>query len=389
VPFARLLAWYAVYYDAQTMSEAARMASFPENEELQQAGQATDAGFLWDFWYPAVRSEEIRGKRLATAMLLEVPLVLGRTSDGRAFAMRDSCPHRGIPLSYGRFDGTTVECSYHGWRFDGCSGKCVEIPSLTSQDKLKVDRIFAGHYPCEERDGYVWVYMTAPGGRAPEKIVAAPELSKFGARFKRTQLFCDLPSHVDHGIIGLMDPAHGPFVHQSWFWRSRRSIHEKEKKFEPIPNGFRMSPHSPSTNSAPYQLLKKMTGAPVTTTIDFVLPNMRLEEIRSGKLWFSSRATVTPVRRDLCRIDFVAAWNVPLPVFVFRSFAKTFLRQDQETMIQQSEGLKHNPRLMLIDDADRPAKWYFALKANALEERRTGQAKPHPMDGPVTLHWKS
>ena len=33
--------------------------------------------------------------------------------------------------------------------------------------------------------------------------------------------------------------------------------------------------------------------------IDFVLPNMRLEEIRSGHLWFSSRATVTPVRRDV------------------------------------------------------------------------------------------
>jgi len=65
------------------------------------------------------------------------------------------------------------------------------------------------------------------------------------------------------------------------------------------------------------------------------------------------------------------------------------LRQDQETMIRQSEGLKHNPRLMLIDDADRPAKWYFALKANLLEERRTGQPVPHPMGGPVTLHWKS
>jgi len=53
-----------------------------------------------------------------------------------------------------------VECSYHGWKFDGCSGQCVEIPSLTSQDKLKVERIFAGHYPCEEHDGYVWVYMS-------------------------------------------------------------------------------------------------------------------------------------------------------------------------------------------------------------------------------------
>jgi hypothetical protein len=58
-------------------------------------------------------------------------------------------------------------------------------------------------------------------------------------------------------------------------------------------------------------------------------------------------------------------------------------------MIRQSEGLKHNPRLMLIDDADRPAKWYFALKQNLIEERRTGIPLPHPMPGPVTLHWKS
>ena len=371
------------------MSEAVRTTLQTDAEPTQETAPAIDAGFLWDFWYPAVRSSQITGQRLVTAMLLEVPLVLGRTSEGKVFAMRDSCPHRGIPLSYGRLDGRVVECCYHGWRFEACTGQCVEIPSLSGQDKLKVERIFAGHCPCEERDGYVWVYMNSPGTRLPETIPAAPALTVFSGKYTITHLSCELPSHIDHGIIGLMDPAHGPFVHQSWFWRSRRSIHEKEKKFEPVPNGFRMSPHSPSTNSAPYQLLKKMTGAPVTTTIDFVLPNMRLEEIRSGKLWFSSRATVTPVQRDLCRIDFVAAWNVPLPVFVFRRFAKTFLRQDQETMIQQSEGLKHDPRLMLIDDADRPAKWYFALKANLLEERRTGQAKAHPMGGPVTLHWKS
>jgi phenylpropionate dioxygenase-like ring-hydroxylating dioxygenase large terminal subunit len=358
-----------------------------------------DAGFLSDFWYPAVRSSAIRGNRLVTAMLLEVPLVLGRTAEGRAFAMRDSCPHRGIPLSYGHFDGATVECSYHGWRFDACTARCVEIPSLTSQDKLKVERIFAGHYPCEERDGYVWVYMTsrdrkavdnAPGSRLAENVPAAPSLPVFSKKYKITQLECELPSHVDQGIIGLMDPAHGPFVHQSWFWRSKHSIHEKQKQFEPIPYGFRMSPHSPSSNSAPYQLLKRITGEGVTTTIDFVLPNMRLEEIHSGKMWFSSRATVTPVRRDLCRIDFVAAWNLPfLPVGLFRMFGKTFLRQDQETMIRQAEGLKHDPKLMLIDDADRPAKWYFGLKANFLEARRTGAEMEHPMTGPVTLRWRS
>ena len=414
------------------MSEAVRPILQSASEE-RGAAPESDAGFLWDFWYPALRSTEVTGNHLKTAMLLEVPLVLGRTAEGKAFAMRDSCPHRGIPLSYGRFDGKNLECSYHGWKFEACSGQCVEIPSLTSQDKLKVERIFAGHYPCEERDGYFWVRMNSgarivaaprgeekdkaeaqrtqrlaensrssgverveaggaspsPTGRVGLEFPAAPKLSTFSEKYRITHLACELPSHVDQGIIGLMDPAHGPFVHQSWYWRSRHSIHEKEKKFEPIPNGFRMSPHTPSSNSAPYRMLQKYTGEPVTTTIDFVLPNIRTEEIRSGKLWFSSRATVTPVRRDLCRIDFVAAWNLLLPVWIFRIFAQKFLRQDQETMILQAEGLKHNPRLMLIDDADRPAKWYFGLKANFLESRRTGAAMVHPMNGPVTLHWRS
>jgi hypothetical protein len=70
-------------------------------------------------------------------------------------------------------------------------------------------------------------------------------------------------------------------------------------------------------------------------------------------------------------------------------FGKTFLRQDQETMRRQAEGLKHAPKLMLIDDADRPAKWYFGLKANLLESRRTGTAMEHPMTGPVALRWRS
>src|SRR5712691_11422989 len=156
------------------MSEAVRTMMRMDAEAAQDAAAQADAGFLWDFWYPAARSTEIRGQKLVTAMLLEVPLVLGRTSEGKVFAMRDSCPHRGIPLSYGRLDGKVVECCYHGWRFDACSGQCVEIPSLSSQDKLKVERIFAGHFPCEENDGYVWVYMNSPGTRLPETIPAAP-----------------------------------------------------------------------------------------------------------------------------------------------------------------------------------------------------------------------
>ncbi|HWZ53809.1 MAG TPA: aromatic ring-hydroxylating dioxygenase subunit alpha, partial [Candidatus Acidoferrales bacterium] len=241
-----------------------------------------EAEMLWGFWYPALRSEQLRGRKLVRATLLDVPLVLGRDLAGAPFALRDVCPHRAFPLSFGQFDGTSVECAYHGWQFDAHTGQCRVIPSLTEDSKLKCERIFAGSFPCAERDGYIWAFMANPEGRALPNatlsdLPAVPSLPTFSAHYKIARLWADLPCTVDHGIIGLMDPAHGPFVHQAWWWRSRRSIREKSKQFEPIPNGFRMSPHTPSANSAPYKILKLITGEPATTTIDFVLPNQRFE----------------------------------------------------------------------------------------------------------------
>jgi len=74
---------------------------------------------------------------------------------------------------------------------------------------------------------------------------------------------------------------------------------------------------------------------------------------------------------------------------IAKFFGARFVRQDQVTMIKQAEGLKHNPSLMLIDDADKPAKWYFALKQARLDAAANGIAAKHPMDGPVELHWRS
>src|SRR5437763_14516044 len=99
-----------------------------------------------------------------------------------------------------------------------------------------------------------------------------PELPLPPGRNKITHLSAELPCNVDHGVIGLMDPAHGPFVHQSWWWRTRRSIHDKEKTFEPIPMGFRIRTHTPMPNSGAYKLLR-FFGDSVTPSIEFTLPN--------------------------------------------------------------------------------------------------------------------
>jgi len=368
------------------------------DESLQR--QTPDSLMLRGFWYRALPSDRVHRNQLVSAMLLETPLVIGRDQQGKTFALLDACPHRGMPLSCGRFDGSHVECSYHGWKFDGHTGQCALIPSLTPDQKLKIDRIYAGNFACDEHDDFIWVFIPEPGPpgarttRRTEVASDAPRVPVFSEKFKLAYLTSDLPCSVDHGIIGLMDPAHGPFVHQAWWWRTRDSIHEKQKAFEPIPYGFRMSAHTPSSNSAPYKLLKLYADADsITTTIDFTLPNMRWETIRAGKYWFSSLTTVTPITRSRCRIDVVAAWNLfrwlPFAPELLKFVFAKFVEQDRRTMELQSEGLKHNPHLMLIDDADRPAKWYFQLKQAWLDQRRSGGEFRHPMDGPVTLKWRS
>ncbi len=376
--------------------------------DLIQIGPADKPGppaeMIFGEWYPASRVAILKPGATTLTTLLGIPMLLGRKSDGTLFALRDLCPHRGIPLSAGWFDGETVMCKYHGWRFEPCTGRCEEIPSLTSHDALEPTRIYANAFPVRESDGYAWVYVPGAGtGRIGDEsaLPPVPQLPRFTPQFRTAHLAADLPCNVDHGIIGLMDPAHGPFVHQAWWWRSAGSIHEKTKHFEPIFDiegvggeggrnaGFRMSPHAPSANSAPYKLL----GKPITT-IDFVLPNRRFETIvatndRGKTRWFSSLTTVTPVTASTCRIDVVAAWNVgyrvPFVTALVKFFGARFVAQDQETMVEQARGLRSNPGLMLIDDADKPAKWYFALK----QRRLTGKGE-HPLAaGPVTLHWRS
>jgi phenylpropionate dioxygenase-like ring-hydroxylating dioxygenase large terminal subunit len=361
--------------------------------------------FLWGFWYPVLRTDRLRGQRLVATTRMDVPLVVGRDDEGKVFVLRDVCPHRAYPLSIGHFDGKNVECAYHGWQFDAHTGQCKLVPSITADSKLQCERIYCGSFPADERDGYVWAYFADPEGRpffSPglqvqpgpvdrDALPPAPELPKPGEGYRIAHLSADLNCSMDTGIVGLMDPAHGPFVHQSWYWRSRRSIREKQKQFEPIPNGFRMSAHAPSANSGPYKLLRYY-GESVTTQIDFVLPNTRTELVQCGKKFFANRTTVTPIRRDLCRLDFVAAWNIFtwLPVSLLLDlFGTRFIAQDQRVIDAQQPGLQVQPKMMLIDDADRQARWYFELKDALLTSRRTGQPMVHPMAGPVTLKWRS
>src|SRR6202162_5995830 len=225
-------------------------------------------------WYYAAPSRAVgRGKMLARRMLGE-PMLIGRDRAGSVFALRDISPHRGMPLSEGGFDGGEIECCYHGWRFT-TQGRCTAIPSLVEGQEFESGRIAVPAYPAREVQGNIWVFF----GTDPDAAPTIPLLDGFGdGGGPRIVERVRSAAQIAHAVVGLMDPAHGPFVHRAWWWRSRRSIQQKDKAFAPCPFVLAMTRHAPSRNSRAYRLLG---GAPETEIV-FRLPSMRIEHIRAG-----------------------------------------------------------------------------------------------------------
>ncbi len=337
---------------------------------------------LREMWYYALPGAALRPGRMQRKLLLGEPVLLGRAADGGVFALRDICPHRGIPLSDGRFDGREIKCCYHGWRFDP-SGRCTAIPSLVPDQGFDRSRIKIEAYPAREVQGNIWVFIGTDPTVAPE-IPILPGLGERGPDLYESVL---LPCRIDHAVVGLMDPAHGPFVHRSWWWRKEGSIHEKSKAFAASPFGFTMLRHAPSSNSNAYRLLG---GAP-ETEITFRLPATRIEHITAGRHLVVNLTAVTPLSDHQAQINFAIYWNVPLLSLlkpILRPYVRAFLNQDRAIMVRQAEGLKYDPPLALIDDADTQARWYYRLKAEYA--RATGARRPfvNPVEDRV-LRWRS
>jgi phenylpropionate dioxygenase-like ring-hydroxylating dioxygenase large terminal subunit len=346
-----------------------------------------DDGFLRDIWYFALPSGAVRTGAMQAKTLLGQPILIGRDKDGAVFALRDICPHRGIPLSYGRFDGTAVECCYHGWKF-APDGQCTCIPALTPDQDMDVGKIRVRNYPVAERGGGIWVYMAADETHSAEPATPPPDLPEVTE--SRTPGIVErmiFPCHIDHAVIGLMDPAHGPFVHKSWWWRSEASIHEKAKHFAPAELGFAMVRHQPSSNSAAYKIL----GGTPTTEITFRLPGLRVEDIEIGAHRVCGVTAVTPIDETTTEITHMIFWTIPLLSVlkpILRPFTRRFLGQDRDIVIRQQEGLKHKPSLMLINDSDTQAKWYFRLKKAYSTWRAEGGDFQNPVRE-TTLRWRS
>ena len=366
------------------------MAEGDQSAKAASPPTGVGRGFLYDMWYFAALSDDLKPGALKRYELLGEPVLLGRDKAGQAYALRDICPHRAAPLSAGRVvkddqGAQAVECPYHGWLFRTSDGACSKIPSLVEGQGIESERIRVRRWPVAESQGMVWIFMTSSPDVTPDESPPVFD-GVVGGRPKLVDRM-DFDSHIDHAVVGLMDPAHGPYVHQQWWWRSSRSQHDKQKRFGPRPFGFSMVRHEPSKNSRAYAIL----GGEPLTEITFRLPGLRWEHIVVGKRQVLALTCLTPVSETKTRITQLI-WS-DHPAFLIlkpliKAGARRFLQQDADMVNLQNEGLRYDPALIWIDDADKQAKWYQALKRNWINARRDNKPFVNPVE-PTTLRWRS
>jgi phenylpropionate dioxygenase-like ring-hydroxylating dioxygenase large terminal subunit len=162
-------------------------------------------------WFIAARSDELRAVGPIARAVNGTPLVLYRDAARRVVAMEDRCPHKNVALSLGRVCGDTLQCRYHGWRFDP-AGAVVDVPCHAPAERLPACRVPT--FRAVEQDDWIWVHVGEP-----EIAASAPPPPRYerSERYGWFELQNVIHAPVDLILENGLDCSHTGFAHEGLF----------------------------------------------------------------------------------------------------------------------------------------------------------------------------
>lgn len=286
-------------------------------------------------WYVGCESVELSDRPLAT-QLLDQSIVLFRDGEGKAAALLDRCPHRNVPLSTGRLRDGCLECSYHGWRFDG-EGACVAVPGRPGQQPSPAR---ATRFATQEQDGYVWVWPS-PGQTPTRNPYTLDSVDADHTVIHRT---IDYEADLHASVENTIDVPHTAFLHRGLFRSAEPS--------KPITCNLSREGESVRATyvgeQRPDTWLARLL-APGGGTLEhedrFELPGVVRVEYRVGsRAHLLSTALFTPMSAQRTRVYATVAYRLNLIpgswlAPVLRRVAARVLREDAEVLAQQTRNL--------------------------------------------------
>ena len=113
-------------------------------------------------WFAIARSGELAPGEVRAMHLFGQDLVAYAGDDGTVHLAEAYCPHLGAHIAVGgRVEDNCIRCPFHGWKFDGDSGDCVDIPY--AQTERISARATLRTFPTVDRNGliFAWHHLEA------------------------------------------------------------------------------------------------------------------------------------------------------------------------------------------------------------------------------------
>jgi phenylpropionate dioxygenase-like ring-hydroxylating dioxygenase large terminal subunit len=178
--------------------------------------RAAAAG-LRNYWYPVMFSKDLKKKTVARNVAGEKLFLI--RDGGKAYAMRDRCPHRGVPLSYGNREAPgTITCVYHGWTYDIKTGELVAVLTDGPNSPIVNKRnVCVPTYPVEERAGIVFVYV---GDEPPPPVEADIPEEVLRPNTVVVGWFRERVGNWRFALENGFDEGHANYLHRrvAWTW---------------------------------------------------------------------------------------------------------------------------------------------------------------------------
>ncbi|KAB5561753.1 hypothetical protein DKX38_006710 [Salix brachista] len=256
--------------------------------------EVIDSKFTWrDHWYPVSLLEDLDPLLPTPFQLLGRDLVLWFDKVNQEWvAFDDKCPHRLAPLSEGRIDENGhLQCSYHGWSFDGC-GSCTRIPQALPEGPearaVKSPRACATRFPTMVSQGLLFVWPDENGwerAQATKPPMLPDDFNK--PEFSTVTIQRDLFYGYDTLMENVSDPSHIDFAHHKVTGRRDRAK----------PLQFKLD------SSGPWGFGGANDGNP-RITAEFVAPCYYINKVEID--------TKLPIVGDQKWIIWICSFNVPM-----------------------------------------------------------------------------
>ncbi|VAW61787.1 hypothetical protein MNBD_GAMMA10-3185 [hydrothermal vent metagenome] len=182
--------------------------------------------FEYTGWTVVASSKELKKKPLRV-FYLEVPVVLFR-GENHLWALKDQCPHRGVPLSMGQVCNDSIICPYHGWKFNG-DGEQLDMPGNPCFSRSR--RAIVQPYEVVEEAGLIWL-------RLNNSCVD----HRYIPQIHSSYLFFTVSSSIKADIVDIaenfLDALHTHFIHSGVIRSGKKRRHNCAVTISNVEDGY-------------------------------------------------------------------------------------------------------------------------------------------------------